>query len=208
MSVIRFAHVHVERKTSKVAALYVDKLGPYPRLVTEWYDERRDARNYLGSWPVVAHPPCGPWGSLKGLCTRQDRSLGPRAVAIVREFGGVLEHPAHSSLFAYEAMPTPESGMDRYGGRTYALNQLWFGHPCVKPTWIYVVDKNRPDHLLDASTIQQRINGLRRISKDATHRVCSGPRMGNLPSASRRMRTLTPLPFARFLISIAKGCGR
>lgn len=32
-----------------VVALYVDRLGPYPKLVREWYDEARDATTYKAS---------------------------------------------------------------------------------------------------------------------------------------------------------------
>src|SRR5208282_2605434 len=81
-----------------VAALYVDPLGPYPLLFdVDWYDEKRDARGYDGPHPVVAHPPCGPWGQLHHRCKRdQDKEFGPLAVAAVRRHGGVLEHPAGS----------------------------------------------------------------------------------------------------------------
>ena len=63
-----------------IAALYVDTArGPYARMrgVECWgYATRdgrqldalaptRDARDYAGPWPVVAHPPCGPWGRFR-----------------------------------------------------------------------------------------------------------------------------------------------
>ncbi len=84
-----------------VAALYVDPRGPYPKLLgpeTCW-DEARDARTYAGPWPVIAHPPCRNWGLLKHLATGDDSDCAPRAVEQVRAFGGVLEHPARSSLW-------------------------------------------------------------------------------------------------------------
>ena len=51
-----------------IAALYVETDGAYFGLpdVDPW-DEKRDARNYAGPWPVVAHPPCTRW-SMLGLC--------------------------------------------------------------------------------------------------------------------------------------------
>src|SRR5262252_9279401 len=100
-----------------IAALYIDPRGPYPRMPdVDCWDERRDARKYEGPYPVVAHPPCGPWGKLRHLCTKQDSSCGPVAVDKVREFGGVLEHPAHSRLFVECGMPRTGELPDPWGG--------------------------------------------------------------------------------------------
>ena len=47
----------------KIAALYVETDGAYYGLPdVEPWDEARDARQYAGPWPVVAHPPCQRWG--------------------------------------------------------------------------------------------------------------------------------------------------
>jgi hypothetical protein len=49
-----------------VAALYIDPRGPYPKMpVVDCWDETRDADRYAGAAPIVAHPPCGPWGALR-----------------------------------------------------------------------------------------------------------------------------------------------
>src|SRR5258707_7022100 len=85
---------------SNVAALYVDPRGPYPKLVEHWWDEHRDARTYAGPWPVVAHPPCGPWSALRHLhASPEDNEYGVAAIEQVRKWGGVLEQPATSKLF-------------------------------------------------------------------------------------------------------------
>lgn len=46
-----------------IAALYVKKNGCYFGLdgIDTW-DEDRDARQYKGPYPIVAHPPCQRWG--------------------------------------------------------------------------------------------------------------------------------------------------
>lgn len=124
-----------------VAALYVDPRGPYPELAAEWFDEARDATTYTGSLPVVAHPPCGPWGRLHTFCKKpHEARLGPIAVEQVRRFGGVLEHPAYSKLWPHCDLPPPGNlWPDEYGGRSYVIAQGDFGHPAPKLTWLYAV---------------------------------------------------------------------
>ncbi len=175
-----------------VAVLYVDPTGPYPAIVRHWYDEARDAKTYAGPLHVVAHPPCGPWGRLKFLCTKQDASCGPHAVDVVRRFGGVLEHPQHSTLFRACTMPFPGELPDAWGGRTYDVRQVSWGHPCEKPTWLYVVGV--PDLVVSSGL---RFGGV------ATQRVTNGPRGPQLPRASAKVARCSPPSFARWLVELA-----
>lgn len=133
-----------------VAALYVDsKRGPYAGLPdVECWDAERDATRYAGPWPVVAHPPCGPWGKLRGQCTRQDASLGPVAAAQVMRWGGVLEHPAGSLLWRECNLPEPgefprhvQAAEDVPMRRvwTIAVDQCEWGHEARKATWLLLV---------------------------------------------------------------------
>jgi len=99
-----------------VVALYVDPRGPYPKLVADWYDEKRDARTYDGPLPIVAHPPCGPWGRLRHLSRKDSPELAIRAVEQVRRWGGVLEHPEGSLLWNRCGMAGPGELPDAWGG--------------------------------------------------------------------------------------------
>lgn len=179
-----------------VAALYVDRRGVYPGLVIDWYDEHRDARSYAGPHPVVAHPPCGPWGTMRGLSTRQDKSLGPVAVDQVRKWRGVLEHPEGSRLWRACRLPEPGELPDAWGGRSYQVNQVAWGHPCEKSTWLYVVG-------VPALMV---VVGIRE-GGTATHRVTSGPGCDRLPSAHARLRAATPPLFAAWLVDLAAIAG-
>ncbi len=132
-----------------IAALYVEKGGCYYGLpdVDPW-DEERDARLYAGPWPVVAHPPCGQWGNFarSGMTLRplgDDDGCFAAALAAVRKWGGVLEHPAHSSAWAAHSILEPLRGgwynADSIGGWTCEVDQAHYGHPCRKSTWLYAV---------------------------------------------------------------------
>lgn len=134
-----------------IAALYVDTGGAYYGLpeVDPW-DEARDARRYDGPWPVVAHPPCARWcalapllESLLGYRVGDDGGCFAAALAAVRRFGGVLEHPAYSFAWRRFELPRPARG---YWSRSL-LDQGWvtevdqaaYGHPARKRTWLYYV---------------------------------------------------------------------
>ena len=147
----------IGRMGAPVAALYIDPRGPYPQLLGPelCWDEKRDARNYAGPWPVVAHPPCGPWGALKHLYRGNEHDCGPRAVEQVRAFGGVLEHPKRSDLWDHCGLPLPikretcgtvtnpchfwSVQLDEYDGWSVEVDQCAWGHVARKPTWLYFV---------------------------------------------------------------------
>lgn len=179
---------------SDVAALYVDPRGPYPRLVEPWYDEVRDARTYSGPWPVVAHPPCGPWGRFAFRC-KQDASCAPSAVLAVQRFGGVLEHPAHSALWRHCGLPCPGEGVDAHRGWSIVVNQCDWGHACKKPTWLYLVGVHELGAAPPAGT--------------PTHRVTNNTRGDkSLPRASAAALRRSPPAFAEWLISLAQQVNR
>lgn len=133
-----------------VAVLFARADSIYKTLPgVEVYDMERDARTYDGPWPVVAHPPCRAWSRLRTFANPRpdERNLARLAVAMVREFGGVLEHPAGSTLWPAQSLPRPGS-RDTFGGWTLAAPQHWWGHKAEKETWFYVVGcdpKDQPD---------------------------------------------------------------
>lgn len=134
-----------------IAALYVAAGGAYYGLpdVDPW-DEARDARLYPGPWPVVAHPPCQRWGRYwyGGPSCRERKVKGDdggcfaSALAAVRRWGGVLEHPESSGAWAaFGLNAPPRSGgwifADFVGGWTCCVEQGNYGHAAHKATWLY-----------------------------------------------------------------------
>src|SRR3990167_2433634 len=106
----------------EVSALFVKRNGHYFGVggVDPW-DEARDARKYAGPHPVVAHPPCERWGRMWfGSPLKPDRQkyqLGgdggtfAAALAAVRKFGGVLEHPEGSNAWRrFDLIAPPRHG--------------------------------------------------------------------------------------------------
>lgn len=182
-----------------VAVLYVDPRGPYPSLVRDWYDADRDAATYpLGTLPVVAHPPCGPWSSLRTLSQESTKDCAWFALAAVRQAGGVLEHPCGSTFFDVAGLPRPGRLPDAFGGQTFEVDQCDFGHVARKRTWLYVVGLVGP--MPPAPP------------KRAPTHWCSGGGTGRgktppgIKVASAQQRRRTPVAFAQFLIDIAARC--
>ncbi len=134
-----------------IAALYVETDGAYYGLpdVDPW-DIARDARLYDGPHPVVAHPPCNTWCQLAsvnearwGTKIGNDGGTFAAALAAVRRFGGVLEHPAYSIAWSRYGLPVPHRGgwTQAIGdpGITTEVYQSAYGHDAAKRTWLYAV---------------------------------------------------------------------
>jgi hypothetical protein len=106
------------------------------------YDSQRDARTFTGGIPVVAHPPCRCWSKFlshqaKPPDARAEMDLGRWCVDQVIRHGGVLEHPAHSKLWAACGLPKPGDWQDPFL-YTMFVEQGWFGFPGRKRTWVLV----------------------------------------------------------------------
>ena len=145
-----------------IAALYVQPDGCYfAQPDVDPWDEARDARTYAGPWPVVAHPPCARWGRYwfggpmwvaRGNPRKRlgdDGGCFAAALAAVRRFGGVLEHPAHSHAWEHFALNTPPRAggwvaADFAGGWTCCVEQGHYGHAARKSTWLYAAGLKPP----------------------------------------------------------------
>lgn len=206
-----------------VSVLYVDPRGPYPKLVADWWDEKRDARNYAGPNPVVAHPPCGPYGRLKHLYQGSEHDCALRAIDQVRRLGGVLEHPRKSDLWKVPHrtdgftvfLPLPgDAFTDPWGGYTVEVDQVEWGHVARKTTWLYCVKVPRdsittppfpgraPTHWVSGFRTSDKRRAYPQHYKKSG---CAVPEGIKVCSAQQRRRT--PPAFAEWLISLAAQAG-
>jgi hypothetical protein len=176
----------------KVSVLYVQEKSIYKTLGMDCWDEERDARLFPGGNPVVAHPPCRLWSRMRGLSTApaSEKTLALLAIDQVRKNGGVLEHPASSTLWP-TWLPLPGKGVDHYGGYSISVNQHWWGHKAEKKTFLYIVGVSMaelPPVPLSLNCVEYTVGS-------------SGK--GHRKEVSKHERSATPLEFARFLIEIA-----
>lgn len=131
----------------KVAVLFARQDSHYKTMPgCDVYDIDRDARKWPGGAPIVAHPPCRAWGRLRQFAKPRsdEKDLAIYAVAWAWVHGGVVEHPAHSTLWEALALPLPGEPPDMFGGYTIELRQCDFGHRAEKLTWCYVVRRKLP----------------------------------------------------------------
>lgn len=183
-----------------IAALYVEPLGCYAGLPdVELWDEARDARLYAGPHPVVAHPPCDRWHMLSavnhkrwGFKINEDGGCFASALAAVRKWGGVLEHPAQTRAFRFHGIPQPTSrGWQRTfdGDWITEVDQAAYGHRARKATWLLYHGEAPPPEL-----IWRAVRG--------THQIGNFDKL--LPVMAKREALATPLPFRNLLIDMAR----
>lgn len=183
--------------THRVAVLCVRRDSIYRTLPgCDVYDVDRDARTFPGGLPVIAHPPCRSWGRLRAFANHDpaEHALGPWAVAQVRRWGGVLEHPAWSTLWSSEHLPLPGE-CSSAAGWTLDIDQHWFGHRAQKRTWLYIVGCQPSD-----------IPPLPLRFEPVTH--CVGTTRGRVPfpEITKAEREHTPAAFAVWLFQLAARC--
>jgi hypothetical protein len=195
------------------AALYIDPRGPYPKIPgLDCWDATRDANKYDGPGPIVAHPPCGPWSTMRHLYKGAEHDCAPRAVAIVRKLGGVLEHPARSALWNLGLpLPYPRQGdampypfRDAWGGYTIEVEQVNWGHVARKRTWLYIVGLEPKEIASEIRTGAQPTHWASGSRGKSSRKGSPVPPGIKVCSAQQRRRT--PVAFAEWLVSIAARC--
>ena len=190
-----------------IAALFVANPGCYIGLpdVDPW-DKERDARKYAGPWPVVAHPPCQLWVNFAALNFKRyggehnrpgnDGGCFASALASVRRWGGVLEHPASSNAWAAHGLTGPTGigwkRADDYDDREWVC-EVWqsaYGHPARKRTWLLYVpgDSDPPELDWSRKPGRAQVGWFDRIK----------------PTLSKREASATPLAFRDMLLDLAR----
>lgn len=199
-----------------IAALYVETDGTYFGISwVEPWDEIKDARSYSGPHPVVAHPPCQRWGRYwhgapnnpHQFRLGEDGGCFAAALTAVRNYGGVLEHPAHSKAWDFFGLVKPKPGdgwikADEYGGWTCYVEQGHYGHMSRKPTWLYAAKVDLPE--LEWSKGEQRIHpvALERYGYEKARRIGMMAMVGGKDKT--KIRNATPKEFRDILLAVAR----
>lgn len=208
-----------------VAALFVQRNGVYWDLPgVEAWDEERDARRYAGPQAVVAHPPCARWGrywfggptiAREGrpyLRLGNDNGCFAAALAAVRQWGGVLEHPEGSHAWRHFGLNAPPraggwvpADWPEHHGWTCCVEQGAYGHRARKATWLYA-------HGVDLPTLRWGSAPGDFIRFDeGFHSIEERRRAiktGACQRLSARQRAATPPEFRDLLLSIARTAKR
>ena len=145
----------------KYTVLYVRKDSDYKKRKNwDCWDSERNALNFKGLEPVVAHPPCRLWGNLSHMACRDvkiteeqksiEKSLAVHSLTVIRKNGGILEHPSGSKLFQEFKIPDLTfdqldlfGAADNWGGFSIEIDQYDFGHIAHKMTKLYICGLNR-----------------------------------------------------------------
>lgn len=191
----------------EVAALFVRADSVYKTMPgVDCWDAERDARNWPGGCPVVAHPPCTRWSMLNGVVLSRyphkaeefawgnDGGTFEFALRAVRANGGVLEHPNGSRAFRHYGLPRIGRGPDRFGGWSCEVRQCDWGHRAEKRTWLYIAGAG-PDDLPALPDKRQHTAVVSRMPECRTVEI-----MG------KAEREHTPPEFARWLVEMARRC--
>jgi len=131
------------------------------------------------------------WGYKMG----EDGGCFASALASVRRWGGVLEHPAESAAFHTFGIPRPTMVWTKTfdGDWVTEVRQSSYGHRATKRTWLLFHGPGRPP-----AVDWRRTRGTHQIGGfDVT-----------LPQLPKRERAATPVRFRDLLLAIARSSSR
>jgi hypothetical protein len=177
---------------NKISVLYCEPGSIYHKLNCDVWDLKRNALLFNLPIPVIAHPPCRLWSRLHKFSTAPqcEKLTAISALVHIRKYGGVLEHPAGSSLFKKFGIRL-DGNLDHHGGFVRSVNQFWFGHRAQKKTYLYICGISPgelPAPLLSFNAI--------------THTISSSKRSSTKKEVNKSEKNATPIEFAKYLISI------
>lgn len=158
------------------------------------WDFERDALKWPGGNSIVAHPPCRAWGQLSHMANPRDgeKELAVWSIDQIRQWGGVLEHPAKSKLWPFLNLPLP-GRLDQFGGFSVWISQFWFGHKADKATLLYVAGCKPEDLPPIPFTLGEPPFVVASTSK-------------RRPEITKAEREATPLLLAKWLVELAGRC--
>ncbi len=125
----------------------------------------------------------------------------------MRQWGGVLEHPADSKAWeAHGLFAPPRSGgwhvADFAGGWTCYVEQGFYGHPARKATWLYAHGVDLPslrwgkgEQRLDPKMVER--HGYEYARRKGLVSMVGGKR-------KKQIRNATPTEFRDLLLAIAR----
>ena len=133
--------------------------------------------------------------------TGDDDGCFASALASLRQFGGVLEHPAHSKAWDAFGIPKPAKA-----GWLQTWDALWtceveqghYGHKARKKTWLIAVGPKPPE--LVWGPAEQRLPEKRLAERGYE----SARRCGVIANMCSLHRQRTPPEFRDLLLSIAR----
>lgn len=192
-----------------IAALFVDEAGVYSTASNvDIWGPTKDARNYDGPHAVIAHPPCQLWGPFANVNFARyggehnrpgnDGGCFASALASVRRFRGVLEHPAFSRAWPAHDLKKPSGTGWSKANENEWVCEVWqsaYGHLARKRTWLLYVGDSWPKE-------------MRWDRKPGTHQIGFHDQRGkekNKPSISGKAASATPKEFMHDLIALVEG---
>jgi len=138
----------------KISILCADSLSNYFKIngLDIWTKER-DINNFSGTNKVICHPPCQQWSRLKSFAkyNKDEKNLALLCWEFVQLNGGILEHPAGSSLFNY---------VNADKNKIFSVNQSWWGFPAAKKTYLYCNNVQLTNYSLSFNAIEKKVHQL------------------------------------------------